>query len=325
MRILLTGGTGYLGGAMARRLAAAGHRLFCLVRDPRRAGELERLGAELAPGDVTDRESMRRPMERVDRVIHAAAVVGQEESAAAMDRVNREGTERVASLAHELGVGGLLHVSSVAAFGGSPPDGSPADEDSPPQLPLPTPYAVSKRAADLAVDAWEERGLAVDRIYPSLVYGPPGKPAGANAMLAGVARGSYPAIVAGDRITSWVFVDDVAEAVARMLDGPAAGRRYLLAGEAVRIEALVGMVAALAGRRPPRVRLPLPLARLGAALTAPLFRLVGRQPPLSPRQVRTVERHWHFDDRRARDELGWRPRPLDEGLPPTLGQWVPPP
>jgi nucleoside-diphosphate-sugar epimerase len=213
----------------------------------------------------------------------------------------------------------LLSVSSVAYFGGSPADGSPADEASPPLHPLPSRYSATKHAGEQAVRAWAARGLAVDTVYPSLIYGPPGKREGANAILRRILRGRMPAVVGGDRLLSWVFLDDVVEALVRLLRGDAPpGRALLLAGETVRLDELVARVCRLGRVPPPRWRLPLSVARAAAAVAGPLYRLAGRRPPFVPEQLRSLRRHWAFRDDRARAELSWTPRGLDEGLPPTV-------
>lgn len=318
MRICLTGATGYLGGGLARALVAGGHELRCVVRDPARAGDLERLGAVCLRGDIADRYSLREAMSGCDWVVHAAAVVGQGRPPEEMERVNVAGSENVASLAYKLGVGRFLSISSVAFFGGSARDGSASDERAPVLTPLPTPYADTKHRGERAIRGWEERGLALNTVYPSLVYGPPGKAEGANAFLAGLARGGYPVVVAGDRITTWVHVDDVVDGVLRVLDRAPSGRDYLLAGEAIRIADLARRVARIAGVPPPRVRVPLAAARFAVALATPILAFAGRRPPATREQLRNLERHWNFDDRRAREELGWRPRGLEEGLRETV-------
>ena len=70
--------------------------------------------------------------------------------------------------------------------------------------------------------------------------------------------------------------------------------------------------------QPPRLNLPLGLARAGLILSGPFYRLRGFRPPFSAEQLNSLERHWAFDDSRARTELDWKPRSLDEGLPPTV-------
>ncbi|HVF61278.1 MAG TPA: NAD-dependent epimerase/dehydratase family protein [Thermoanaerobaculia bacterium] len=318
MRVFLTGGTGYIGKALCRRLVEAGHEVRALVRPTSDAAPLAALGIATFRGDVTDRASMREGMSGADWVVHAAAELDVRAPEERMRRVNVEGSENTASLAHKLGVGRFLSVSSIAYFGGSPADGAAADESARPLTPFPSPYSATKHAAERAVQEWGKRGLRVNTVYPSLVYGPPGKREGANAILRQIIRRRLPAVVGGDRRTSWVFLDDLVDGIARVMERAAPGRDYVLAGEIVRLRDLVRRVCALAGVAPPRRELPVGLVRAGVAVTAPLFRLAGRRPPFQPSQISSLARHWAFDDARARRELDWRPRGLDEGLPPTV-------
>ncbi len=318
MRIFVTGGTGYIGRALVRRLAGEGHEVRCLVRPGSDAAGLAALGAACFAGDVTDRHSMREGMSAAEWVIHAAADLDFRAPAERMRRVNVEGSENVASLAWKLGVGRLLAISSIAVFGGSPDDGSAATEESPPILPLPSPYAVTKRAGEEAIQRWAAEGLRVNTVHPSVVYGPPGKREGANSFLRALLARRFAAVVGAEKIVSWVFLDDLVDGLMRAVARAAPGRSYLLTGEATSVGSLVERVCRLGGVRPPRLRLSVGSARLALALTTPLFRLLGRRPLFNVYQLRNLGRNWRFDDGRARAELGWRPRSLDEGLPPTV-------
>lgn len=321
MRIYLTGGTGYIGKALARRLAADGHEVRALVRAtsrPENVAALKDLGIATFAGDLGDRYSLREGMSGADWVIHAAADLDLTGPPERMREANVQGSENIASLAHKLGVPRFLSVSSMAYFGGSPADGTPGNEDSKPMEPFPTLYSATKHSGELAIQEWAKRGLRVSTIYPSLVYGPPGKKEGANALLRSMLRGRFPVLVGADRKTSWVYLDDVVDAIVRILEKAQPGRGYLLAGEAVTLRDLVGRVCALGGVKPPRLSLPLPLARAALGLAGPFYRLRGRRPPIAADQLDNLERHWAFDDSRARTELGWNPRGLDQGLPPTV-------
>jgi nucleoside-diphosphate-sugar epimerase len=318
MRIYLTGGTGYIGRALARRLVEAGHEVRALVRATSNADPLKQLGIATFVGDVHDRYSLREGMSGADWVIHAAADLDLTGPAERMRRTNVQGSENVASLAYKLGVGRFLSVSSIAWFGGSPDDGSPADETSPPREPFPTLYSATKHAGEQAVQAWAKQGLWVNTVFPSLVYGPPGKKEGANALLRQLLKGRFPALVGPDRRTCWVYLDDVVDALVRILGQAPPGRGYILAGETTTLRSLVDRVCALGGVRPPRVSLPVGMARAALALAGPVYRMRGRRPPVAPDQLDNLARHWAFDDTRARTELGWSPRGLDEGLPPTV-------
>jgi nucleoside-diphosphate-sugar epimerase len=318
MRIFLTGGTGYIGLALARRLAAAGHEVRALVRPTSNAEPLRQLGVATFTGDVADRASMREGMSGADWVIHAAALVELGGPPERMRRANVQGSENVASLAYKLGVGRFLSVSSMAYFGGSPPDGSLADETTPVQTPFPTLYSATKHSGELAIQEWAKKGLKINTVYPSLVYGPPGKREGSNAILRGILRGRFPFLAGADRRMSWIYIDDVIEGMLEVMEKAPPGRGYLMAGDVTTLRGLVDRVCALGGVKPPRLSIPVGLARAGLVLSTPFFRLIGRRPPFSHEQLNSLERHWAFSDARARAELDWRPRSLDEGLPPTV-------
>lgn len=317
--IALTGATGYIGGALAERLVARGHRVRALVRPTSRTDRLERLGASLAVGDLADTAALELFARGSDIVVHAAAELDFDAPLAAMTATNVAGSERLAEAVSRAGVERLVAFSSIAAYGGSPPDGSPATEGAPVQRPLPSNYAATKLAGQEALEhAAAALGLRLEQVHPSLVYGPPAKRGGANGLLRQIARGQMPAIAGGDRLASWVYLEDLVDAVTSLIEMDDAPKRLLLTGEAVTVRELVTKVCRLAGRPVPRLSLPLPLAKALAAALGPLFRFGGRRSPLSLEQLRNLARHWNFDDSAAQRLLDWQPRPLDAGLPPTI-------
>jgi nucleoside-diphosphate-sugar epimerase len=186
MRIFLTGGTGYIGRSLARRLVESGHEVRALARATSNVETLKALGIATFVGDVADRVSMREGMSGADWVIHAAADLDLTGPPERMRAANLQGSENVASLAYKLGVGRFLSVSSMAYWGGSPQDGSVVGEEAPVQQPFPTLYSATKHSGELAIQEWAKKGLRVNTVFPSLVYGPPGKKEGANSILRGL-------------------------------------------------------------------------------------------------------------------------------------------
>jgi len=317
MRIFVTGGTGFIGLQICRRLARDGHELRCLVRATSDTEPLEKLAAGRFVGDLADRESLREGMADADWVIHSGAELDLTLPPLQMEAANVTGSDNVASLARELGVGRFLSVSSVSFFGSSPADGSPGTEEGPQQT-FPTRYSATKHAGQQAILRWAEEGLRVNTVYPSLVYGPPAKKSGANPLISKVAKGWLPALTGADRLTSWVFVEDLVDGIVRVMERARPGRDYVMAGDTATVEEAARMICELAGTRMPRFRPSVATTRLLIRLTTPLFRLRGRRPPIDVEQLASLERHWHFDDSRARAELDWHPRTLAEGLPPTV-------
>lgn len=318
MRIFLTGATGYIGTALCLRLRAAGHELRALTRPTSRTETLVGMGVAIFPGDLAERVSMREGMSGADWVIHAAAELDLDAATGRMESANVTGSENVASLAHKLGVPRFLSISSIARWGGSPDDGTPATETTPQRLPLPTRYCRTKAAGEEAIQAWAKRGLRVNTVYPSLVYGPPGKRSGSNALLRQLDRGRFPAMIGGDRKSSWIFLDDLVEGIVRVIGTSPPGRNYLMTGDVATTREIAGQVAALGGAPAPRREVTVGFARLALRVARPFYRLRGRRLPIPLEQLASLERHWAFDDARARTELDWHPRPLADGLPVTL-------
>jgi nucleoside-diphosphate-sugar epimerase len=321
LRIYLTGATGYIGQPLALRLAALGHQVRALVRatsDADRVSALERAGVACFAGDLADRASLREGMSGADWVVHAAAELDPAVPAERMRTANVAGSENVASLAAKLGTGRFLAVSSIAAFAGSPDDGTPATEETPRRPDPPSLYSATKRAGEDAVRARTHEGLRLNVVWPSLVYGPPGKKRGTNALVRRYAKGRVPVLVGGDRKSSWIYLEDLVDGLVRVIERAPPGRDFLMTGEVATIGDVVRRVAELAGVAPPRRSLPVPVAKAFLRLSVPYYRLRGWRPPATADQLDSLARHWAFDDRRARGELDWHPRPLAEGLPPTV-------
>ena len=318
MRIFLTGASGYIGKVLARRFAADGHEVRCLVRSTSATGTLERLGVDLFTGDITERVSMREGMSGADWVVHAAAELDLDAAADRMQSVNALGSENVASLAYKLGIGRFLSVSSIAYFGGSPADGSPATEETPPRFPLPTRYSATKHAGERAIRTWAEEGLRVNTVYPSLVYGPPAKREGVNSVMRALLAKRLPVMTGLDRISTWIFIDDLVEGIVRVMERAPVGEAYLMAGERATLREVMEKVCALGGVEPPRWKIPLGLARIGIGATQILERMGIGRARFTQERVNSLASHWHFDDSKARRDLDWKPRGLDEGLPPTV-------
>jgi dihydroflavonol-4-reductase len=318
VRVFITGATGYIGQALCRRLRAEGHEVRALVRPTSRTEPLRALDVATFVGDIGDRASMREGMSGADWVIHAAAKLDVAASRERMEAANVTGSENVASLAFKLGVGRFLSVSSMAFWGGSAADGTPSDESSPVMRPFPTSYSATKHAGETAIQAWSRQGLRVNTVYPSLVYGPPGKKEGANFLLRNILRQRFPALVGADRRTSWVYLDDVVDGIRRVMEQAPPGRGFLLTGDIATVRELAEKVGRLGGVKVPRLDLPPGLVRFLLSVATPFYRLRGRHPPMPPGQTRSLARHWAFTDLRAQQELGFRPRSLDAGLPPTV-------
>lgn len=312
MRVFLTGGTGYIGRALARRLAEDGHEVRALVRSASNVEPLKKLGIETLLGDICDRPSVAKAMTGAGWVIHAAGALELADKALVF-QTNVVGSHTVAAAAHQLGVAKFLSVSSTGYFGGSPADGSLGTETMEPLRPFPSHYCATKHAGEKAIRKWAERGLWVNTVYPSLVYGE-----GSRLFLAQILANRIPIVVGPRRKMSLVYITDLVDGMVKVLEKAPAGRDYLMSGDVTTMRSLADRVCRLGGVRPPWLPLPTPVAQSLAQLTASLYKLLRRQPPAQVQQFRGLERQWAFDDARARTELGWTARTLDEGLPLAL-------
>jgi dihydroflavonol-4-reductase len=312
---LLTGGTGFVGSAVARVLLARGHAVRALVRPRSDRGNLAGLDLTLVEGDLTDAASLARAVAGCRYLIHVAADYRiWVPDPAAMLRANVAGTQALMEAAMAAGVERVVFCSSVAALGLTK-DGSPADETTPvSEETVVGIYKKSKYRAEQAVLAMmRERGLNAVIVNPAAPVGPRDiKPTPTGKMIADAAAGRMPAYV--DTGLNVVHVDDVAEGHLLALERGRAGERYILGSENLSLRALLGLVAEAAGRRPPKVRLPgaalwpLALACEAAASVAGITPLVTRD------HLRMARKLMFFSSAKAQSELGFSPRPARDAV-----------
>jgi nucleoside-diphosphate-sugar epimerase len=304
VRVFVTGATGFIVGEVARRLRARGDDIVALVRNPTRVRGLD---CKVVQGDLGDADAIRRGLEGCDAAVHGAAVyqVGVSgKAAAAMREANVAGTERVLGAALELGIPKVVYVSTVAVFGNT--HGQVVDETSGPVSPPLAVYDETKREAHMVAGRLIAAGLPCMIVQPGGVYGP-GDPSQLGGTLRRVAAGRMPLIAFADCGLNAVHRDDVADGILLALDRGRVGEAYVLGGELTTLGAMAATVARLAERRTPR-SLPSAALRL-VALVSPRFRdLVASSDGVT---------YW-ASDTKARQELGYAPRGLEQGLRQTL-------
>ena len=259
MKVLVTGGTGFVGSHSVKAILDAGHDVRLLVRSPDRvAAALEPLGGggvDHLEGDATDAESVRTAMDGCNGVLHAAAVFSYDaRDAGEVQRVNARATEVVLGAARDAGLDPIVHVSSYVAL--LPPVGV-LDGDSPVGSPRGV-YARSKAETEQMARELQADGAPVVITYPGMVWGPHDPHLGEAATFArSVLRGLVPMVPPGE--LPIVDARDVAAAHVAAL-GPGQGpRRYMLAGGTASLADLIGVIRRLTGRRLMSVTAPAPL------------------------------------------------------------------
>lgn len=314
--ILVTGATGFVGAAVVRRLLAAGHAVRVTARAGSDRRNVEGLDVDVAEADLTDPASLRRALEGCRALFHVAADYRiWAPDPAAMRRVNVEGTKALMEAALDAGVERVVYTSSVATLGLNA-DGTPADEATPVTFAdMIGAYKQSKYLAEEAVRGMiAGRGLPAVIVNPSTPMGPRDvKPTPTGRMIVQAARGKMPAFV--DTGLNVVHVDDVAEGHWLAFEHGAIGERYVLGGENMTLREILAVVAELAGRRPPGVRIPhaavMPLAHVAEAWA----RLAGGgEPFVTVDGLRMARKLMFFSSARAERALGYRPRPAREAI-----------
>lgn len=304
--MLLTGGTGYLGRAVAAALVARGHQLVVFSRSAARTtGPGTRID-----GDVRDREALERAAAGCDAIVHTAALVSiWRRRPQDFDDVNVGGLRNVLDVAASLRISRILYTSSFLAL---PPVGSEVT------LAL-NDYQRTKVAADRLAGEHLLRGAPLVRVYPGVVYGPGSFTEGnlLGRLIADHLRHRLPALVGPENPWSFSYVDDVATGHCAALERGAVGGRYRLGGENAPQRRAFEIVATLTGRQPPP-RLPFPLARaLGAAEEWRVTLFGGL--PLATRGAVEIFRHdWSLDSREAMKDLGYAMTPLADGIRRTI-------
>jgi dihydroflavonol-4-reductase len=318
MKALVTGATGFVGAAVARALAAAGWRVRVLVRKGADRGNLQSLAVDVIEGDLADSNSLERALEDCAGLFHVAADyrLGARDPKP-LYRTNVDGTRNILMAARKVGVPRIVYTSSVATIG-IPADGAPGEEGTPVALGnMIGHYKRSKFLAEEVACEAARMGMSVVIVNPSTPVGPGDiKPTPTGQLVLDAANGRMPAYV--DTGLNIVHVDDVAAGHLLAFDRGVAGERYILGGEDMTLREILAAVAQLAGRRPPRVRLPyaavLPMAYLAEGFAA----LSGRSGRLTLEGVRMSRKRMYFSSAKAAGELGYRWRPPQQAFEDAL-------
>jgi 2-alkyl-3-oxoalkanoate reductase len=307
VRILLTGGSGFVGSYVADQFSELGHTVRALVRASSDKRVLEKVrGLELATGAVENRASLDAAVKECEAVVHVAGLVKARSPKEFFD-VNAQGTKNLLEAAIAAGsVRRFVQVSSLAAIGPSF-DGNPVDYDTPPR-PV-NHYGRSKLAGELAVLGAAQK-IPVTVIRPPLVYGP--RDHETLSFFKAIQRGTLPIVGDGRNTLSVIYAADCAAAIvaAALADGPS-GKAYFVEDGAVHVwrEALEDMEVALGRRAFLRKGVPMWTLKLAAATSQTWGKATNTAQMLTLDKVRELEeRHWVCSGEAARTDLQWAPR-----------------
>jgi dihydroflavonol-4-reductase len=318
-RVLVTGGSGFVGSAVLRALAGGGRRLRALVRSGSPRANFAGVDCEIVEGDMRDQAAMERALAGARHLYHVAA----DYRLWARDpedivRANVEGTRAVMRAALSRGVERIVYTSSVATLRAADAATS-VDETSP--LDEGQGVGAYKRGKVLAERLVErlvaEQGLPAVIVNPSTPIGPRDiKPTPTGRILVEAASGRIPAFV--DTGLNLVHVDDVARGHVLAMEKGVIGERYILGGQNVSLREMLAEIAALTGRRAPTLGLPrAPLYPLAWAAEA-MGQITGKEPFVTRDALRMASHHMFFTSAKAERDLGYAARPYREALSDAL-------
>ena len=314
-RVLVTGGSGFIGQALLHRLVDRGEEVVALARSDASAAALAGAGAQVARGDVLDEESLTGAMHGCALVYHVAGINTMcPADPAELFHVNVRGAELTVRAAARAGVGRVVLTSSAAALGEA--RGTVGTEDSPHRGEFLSVYERSKHEGEAAAfAAGRAAGVDVVAVNPSSVQGP-GRAGGTGRILIAYLNGRLKAFV--DTTLTLVDIEDTVQGHLLAAERGVPGRRYVLAGAAMTSREALAVVSELSGVTDRPRLLPAPVAEVGAAAVEAAFRLRGRTPPICREMVRTLLHGHRYDGSRAARELGVVYTPVRETFRRTI-------
>ncbi len=312
---LVTGGTGFVGGAVLRHLVAVGRPVRTLVRPGSDRRLVAGLSVELVEGDLQDPKSLGQTLAGCRELFHVAAFY----ALWAPDRrlfydINVEGTRRILQAAGEAGVSRVVYTSTVGALG-IPPGGEPGTEETPVHLAdMVGDYKRSKFLAEEVAREFARQGLPVVIVNPSTPVGPGDiKPTPTGQMIVDFLCGRMLAYL--ETGLNLVDVDDVAAGHLRAAERGKVGERYILGGRNLTLREIFTLLGQIAGIRPPRLKLSAGLILPLAWASEWMADHVTRRPPLvAVDAVRMARKRMFFDARKAIRELGLPQSPVEDAL-----------
>lgn len=316
-RVLITGASGFVGSAVARAAVQRGYRVRALVRPSSPRSNFSDFDCEIVEGDMRDAASMRRALEDVRFLLHVAADYRLwARDPMEVYRNNFEGTRATMEAARSLGVEKIVYTSSVATL--KPINGGVADETARlEESDAVGAYKRSKVAAERLVEHMADEGLPVVIVNPSTPIGPRDiRPTPTGRIIIEAATGRMPAFV--ETGLNLAHVDDVAEGHMLALERGQTKESYILGGQNATLQEMLAVIASLASRKAPRVKLPrAPLFPLAYAAEA-VARITGKEPFITADGLRMAKYRMFFSSAKAERALGYRARPFVEGIEGAL-------
>jgi nucleoside-diphosphate-sugar epimerase len=321
MRAFVTGGTGFIGSRVIKRLRDRGDEVTALVRTPSKANDLLDEGVTMVEGDLSSDDAIKRGTEGADAVFHIGAVykvgIPKKERPPMWD-ANVEGTRRVLDAADAAGVQRIVYVSTGNVFGDT--KGQVVDETYRRNLDdgWLSYYDETKYRSHELVKERIAGGAPIVIVQPGVVYGP-GDHSEVGNLIKQLETGKLKMRMFPNAGYNFVFVEDVADGILLAYDKGQIGESYLLGGQLGTMDDLYKATADALGKKPPKPAMPVLMAKASAPLGPVIGPIMGF-PPNMRELVKTSDVTITFRDDKARRELGYNGRPLAKGIPETVKQ-----
>lgn len=317
-KVLVTGGTGFLGAHIVRQLLDAGEKNLRVMAS--RVPEwMMDAGVEAAEGSVTKPEDVAAACKNVSAVFHLAGKVSRDnDDAAAMNKIHLTGTRLLCEAAKESGVKTMILASSSGTIAVTEDD-EVVDETYPPPVDLLSRWAyyASKYYQERAVkENFDDHGRKLVILNPSLLLGPGDERLSSTKPVLDFLARKIPYTPSGG--LNFVDARDAASAFIAALDKGEHGEKYLLGAANMTFSDFFGRLERLSGVSAPGLKVPKKLAVAGSGIISSIYKNWNKPSPVAPNEVEQAEHFWYFSSAKAEDALGFAPRDPQETLSDTI-------
>jgi dihydroflavonol-4-reductase len=323
VKTLITGANGFVGSAVMRHCLDAGQEVRVIVRPGSNRKNLEGLPVEVYEGDLQDKTSLESAVKNCNAVFHVAADyrlwIPDPDN---MYQTNVTGTRDLMLASAEAGVDKIVYTSSVAVLGINS-DGTPANEETPVTVgDIIGHYKRSKYLAEKEVSKLvNENGLPAIIVNPSTPLGPRDiKPTPTGNIILDTLNDSMPAYV--DTGLNIVHVDDVAKGHLLAFEKGKIGERYILGGENLSLQDILGIICELTDKKPPSVKLPHNLILPIAWCMERWADISKKEPRATVDEIRMSKKHMYFSSDKAINDLGYEMRPAKEAIKDAIDWFI---
>ncbi len=317
-RILITGGTGFLGTHIVQNFLAYGEKNLKVMASSVPEW-MKDAGIKAVEGSVTDRETVAKACKNVSAIFHLAGKVSRDnDDAAAMNKIHLEGTRILCEAAKEAGVQTMVLASSSGTLAVSE-DGQVVDETFPPPVDILTRWAyyASKYYQErAAIENFDGDGRKLVIMNPSLLLGPDDERLSSTKPVLDFLARKIPYTPSGG--LNFVDARDAAGAFIAALEKGNHQEKYLLGAANLTFEQFFGRLERLSGVAAPALKVPKKLAMAGSSMISSIYKHWGKASPVAPNEVEQAEYFWYFDSSKAVEELGFSPRDPQETLNDTI-------